>query len=1180
MASFDPPETPARADAPATTGIQAPAETPSIPLAPLPRPPAVSVEQFTRFRGWLDALLVVLVLVFAFLIASFPATNPDFFRQAATGRLIAEGAYSFGTDPFSFAGDEVYCVNHSWLFGLLVYALYQIPTIGGTVVVIFKALLVVVLAEILLRIGRRVGQSLWIPATCTALAVLAISPRLYLQSTCLSFLFLGLTLWLLSAFCCPPSALRQQEMDGGQRTADSGWRIWLLPLLFALWANCDQWFFLGPLAVALYLAGELIQQWLSPGDEGPDKEARRQGVKTLGFVLLVGLAACLINPHHVHVFTLPPELGLSPANDLIDRDAQFRTLLLSPLRSNYYELYFGWSGWSVAGMSYWPLLLLGLVSFGFVFGRAPWWRLSVWLGFALLSLYNAHCIPFFAIVAGPITALNWLDVAAHHLGGVPRLTTGWRWWSLGGRALTSVLALVLLAATVPGWLHAQPFDQHRVGWGVTIDPSLEQAAKQIARWRNEGKLPSEPHWFNMHKEVANYLAWFAPGERVFLDQQLLYFPKAADEYLTLREGLEQIVSQGNNPENGSLARSPDVLKKQWEKILRDRHVRFWIFYEDQQMANSVARFALFSNSAEWVLCSMHGRIAIFAWRDPEAKDEPDPSRELELDLKSLAFGPEAEQAPPQGPEIEVPRRDLWNLWLHPAPRTSAARWQAALYEYRFKVLEWQRQQFEVYKNSCDWQAMVAAGAVGASLPWGPVPNSLLPLSWNCTYHDLFPPGRFQPVRPVEPREQEALKAWVLYVNSRETDLPPSLYLAVRAGRRGLLDNPQDPQTYLLLGQTYAWLDGQPHERALKTAVPLSDEIRRTQRAAAFQNCLRFRPSPALAAEAHAALFRLFDKLPYKDVTANHLREWINNLRAVGPGRNVSATQHAQTLDKMAQELKRREEKIETEKRNYILEANKKPALEKVLLALRKGLAETALTALKQAPSGELIGPNGVGVRREVREMLLNLGRLDEARDSLIPEGEEVTDKPMSPEFLDLHLRLAAGRGDYEWADRILADALNYAWKNPAGQPMHFGQRNHVGDAVRQVLMGELRAEAQHLLGIPQPLVPPWLPSSEYARRRWRLEAIQTGLLVEQQRAEWYMLRGWLAVESGRCVEAPNYFQAALDTLVPPPRWMPEVNKLNILLDTEARSLQELGARQGIAWSLARQYMKWLKASQR
>jgi len=211
------------------------------------------VAKFTRLRNWLDATLVVLVLVFAFLVASSAVTNSDFFRQLATGRLLAHGDYHFGVDPFTYTSEGAYWVNHSWLFALMVYALYQIPALGGAAVVICKALMVTALAGILLRTGRRAGQSLWIPAACTALAILTISPRLYLQPFYLSFLFLGLTLWLLYR----PERLRAKASEQPGRSSLRAW--WLLPPLFALWVNCDQWFFLGPSVVALYLAGELLQ---------------------------------------------------------------------------------------------------------------------------------------------------------------------------------------------------------------------------------------------------------------------------------------------------------------------------------------------------------------------------------------------------------------------------------------------------------------------------------------------------------------------------------------------------------------------------------------------------------------------------------------------------------------------------------------------------------------------------------------------------------------------------------------------------------------------------------------------------------------------------------------------------------------------------------------------------------
>jgi hypothetical protein len=1010
---------------------------------------------------------------------------------------------------------------------------------------------------------------LWIPAACTALAILAVSPRLYLQSTCLSFLFLALTLWLLIAPCT----------DDGEESAN-GKRIWWLPLLFALWANCDSWFFLGPLAVVLYLIGELIQLKFPTTDGGPD-EARGRQLKTLALVLVVGLAACMINPHHFRVFTLPPELGLAPGRELIHSDRQFRPLYLSPLQSDYYEPNFGRS---VAGLSYFPLLLVGVVSFVFVFGRAPWWRLLVWLGFAGLSLYNARCIPFFAIVAGPITALNWLDFAARRLGSTPRLTTGWRWWSLGARVLSVVVVLVLLAATVPGWLQAKPYDYRRVGWRVVADPSLQQTAEQIHAWREQKLLPAEPHWFNMRWEVANYLAWFAPGERVFLDLYLPQFPEGANEYLKLLKNLEQLAKDANSTDE-ELGSKPSASKSRWKNILRDRRVHFWIYDNlNVQKADEEARRILFSNSDEWILCSIHGRIAIFAWRDPQAKDEPDPSTGLELDLNRLAFGRAAAQAPPQGPEVVVPTRSLWDRWLHGAPPPPMDRQTAVLYDFRFQTAGERQRMLEVYRQSRAWQAAVSAGAIGASMPNGPVPNSLLGLSWSCTYHDLFPPGKLQPARRTQPHEGGAMLARSAYVSSLQMDPPSSIYLALRAARRGLLDNPQDARTHLMLAEEYARLDAQPYERSLKTSSPLAGEIRRTQMVAAYVNCLRFEPTPLMAHEAHAVLFEVFNQLHFLDVTAYHLREWLNKRRTLRPeDLNLSATQHTQILDDMARELKRRDEEVKRELDRYEVKAANKPALEKVAIALEQGLVETALTTLDQAPADELSGnkdPKEMAIIRAVTTVLLDLGRLDKARDSLDPEPEKTAGKPVRPEYLRLHLRLAAARGDYEKADRLLADALDYAWTDPAGIPVHSLLRNRIAAAIGRVMLGE----AQRFGGAMRFPSPRGEFPSDFWIRRWRLDALESSMRLTQERAEWHLLRGWLAVESGRCVEARTSFRDALDIVVPPSNWMGEVNGLDVLSPRinpgEVQMLQDLSARQGSALSVSRQFLKWLDEAQR
>src|SRR5262249_38395511 len=139
MASSEHPHTSSQSsETPAPTSTQTSAKAPSVSLPPLPQKPAIEEATFLRLRGGLDRLLVIEVVLFAFLVASFPASNPDFFRQLAIGRLILEGQYHFGVDPFVYTADNDYFVNHSWLFGLLMYGLYRLPAIGAAAVVIFK----------------------------------------------------------------------------------------------------------------------------------------------------------------------------------------------------------------------------------------------------------------------------------------------------------------------------------------------------------------------------------------------------------------------------------------------------------------------------------------------------------------------------------------------------------------------------------------------------------------------------------------------------------------------------------------------------------------------------------------------------------------------------------------------------------------------------------------------------------------------------------------------------------------------------------------------------------------------------------------------------------------------------------------------------------------------------------
>src|SRR5579859_1440344 len=131
--------------------------TEPVPLPPL-APAAVSPST-SRRRRWPDIVLALLILAFAFLAASFAARNSDLWLHLATGRAIATGKHTFGTDPFSYTTRGVYWANHAWLFDLALYAGFS--SLGGAAVVAIKAGLVALLAWLMLRIARN-GGPFWI----------------------------------------------------------------------------------------------------------------------------------------------------------------------------------------------------------------------------------------------------------------------------------------------------------------------------------------------------------------------------------------------------------------------------------------------------------------------------------------------------------------------------------------------------------------------------------------------------------------------------------------------------------------------------------------------------------------------------------------------------------------------------------------------------------------------------------------------------------------------------------------------------------------------------------------------------------------------------------------------------------------------------------------------------------
>lgn len=485
-----------------------------------PPPAAPSPLAWPDWHGILDVGASAMVLVAAFLVASFTATNSDLWPHLEYGRLVQAGQATFGVDPFGMTTANRYWTNHAWLPDLVGYSLYLKDTTGSWLV--GAKAIAFALAVLALLLVRRPGESLWPWAVGAGLAVLASATFVQLRPFVLNPLFLMLTFVVL---------YRLEWKAGSYRNPI------LLALLFALWGNCENGFVLGPIAAGLVLLGEIIQATLL---KGRDQHAGAFGpappLKPLAIAFVAGTLACMANPHHIHVWRWPSEflIGL-PVDDMLD-DGETLNAALGPLNDKYWDV--AGRGANRNGLA---ALLLAVGAVGTMLATIKTVRaahLLLLLGFLVVGTRQIQLLMPAAFVLAMLFA-GHANLLANRI-----VLQGWghppsRLFYLGagvGRLATTALALVMIPAAWPGWLHP-PGANRRVAWAVEPDDGLVAAAKSIIEWRKDGRLAADAKIFAASAEFANHLCFFAPDEKSYVTSRWAYHADELPTYLELRRKL-------------------------------------------------------------------------------------------------------------------------------------------------------------------------------------------------------------------------------------------------------------------------------------------------------------------------------------------------------------------------------------------------------------------------------------------------------------------------------------------------------------------------------------------------------------------------------------------------------------------------------------------------------------------
>jgi hypothetical protein len=1010
----------------------------------------------------MHALALAVVAGLAFLLASFPAHNTEIWVHLAAGRRLVAGDFVFAADPRALPNASV---SPSWLYDLISYFLYHFA--GGAGLALVNALLVAALAVVLWRLCRA-GAGWWEPALCATLALLAMGIRLLLQPATVSCLLLALTLLLLRRRPLTPTPVPPGERGRGEGDRPPAYLPpWPLAALFVLWANLDGGFVFGLGVVAAAWWGEALD---AAARKAAETRRAAEGVRLFAAwlprvlaALIVLNAVCLLNPSHVYAF-LPAldVLGLSwSSGSLLAPHGAAQ--LTSPFQWTYVLV-----ALSPAGLAYYPLLALSLLSFLLTLPRWHWHRFLPWTGLALLSVLQVRTVPLFAVVAGPVLAWNLQEFFARRTQLRQR-----PYWRPGaavlGRGLAALLGLVLLACAWTGWLQSAPYGPR--AWAVETSTSLERGAAAVRMWHEHGPLEPDARGLHLLPESAQAFAWFCPEDKGLWDPALASAVFGQEDRRDDRAGR-----------------------------LRSAGINHVIVY-DPDRRGLAALYRLTADPKQWPLLYEEGGLAVFGWRDPARPDADDTFRGMEVDLDRLAFRPEGDRKAPPGPGARAVEAPWWweAFWKRVAP-DAFDREEAGL-RLDHATAAW---QFGGARQRDIWFASQELALVGAAAGWSG-PADLCDARVRLTMALTPPPPADLDLGQVPVPERWALRGQKAFASTQDDTPPALLYLAVRAARRAAAADPTDAKVYAMLGDAYLRLLHSTRERVWAVRLPELKQLRRAQASAALNRAVALKPDYA---EARLHLFQLYQELGYWDLALDQLQTYLLLAHQAGPPAGADPQDfreqeavYRQMADDLAAQLKESNDE-------YTLQSAGLRVQDRAALALGKHLAAKARDVLLESDVSAF-GRDGMAMELE---LLLATGRAKDVADWTGPDQESVLQDPLS--FHWFRARALAATGHYAQAqEEATAMAPSAGLGDVAPQKMTY--RQEIALVVGRRVLEECPGAA-----------PPYLLRWPFGGPEFddQMARLAQGMKVE---ANVTVLWGLLALERGETDDAAFAFRQAL-----------------------------------------------------
>jgi hypothetical protein len=398
-------------------------------------------------------LFLAILTLGLFALAARNVIDPDVWWHLRAGQYIAQNESVPRVDPFSYTRAGQPWVAHEWLSELFIYGLYRVAGWGGLIVV-FAA----ITGAAFFILNLRCAADPYVSGVLALWGAWATAPLWGVRPQIISLLFTSL--WLLL-------------LESSERRKNLLW--WTLPLTL-LWVNLHAGFALGPVFMALFLAGE----WIESRFTAQASATLKPRLRALAIALIASMVLISLNPNGARMYRYP-----------------FETLGSKAMQTYIAE----WASPNFHRAEYLPFLLLLLATTA----ALAWSRTSVrprnvllLLVATLASLSSIRMIPVFVLVAVPIVASTIkLRIASTHPPG-----------SLASfRAALNVIILLAMIAFLT--VHLLEVVRHQPEAEATNFPATAVAFL-------ETHPPAGPI-FNAY-DWGGYLIWkLHPRTRVFID---------------------------------------------------------------------------------------------------------------------------------------------------------------------------------------------------------------------------------------------------------------------------------------------------------------------------------------------------------------------------------------------------------------------------------------------------------------------------------------------------------------------------------------------------------------------------------------------------------------------------------------------------------------------------------------